>query len=182
MNGNGQNALSNNKNYLVGARIDIPIVGTYKMTESDIDYSETPNVGIGLAYALNRASIARQGGAVPAGVKTSNGTFDLGLKYRGFSVQAAGMITRTHGGNAQTNWGYFGQTGYFIVPKHFEVAARAGGIILPNAPNQYEYTAALNYFINGHALKIQGDYSLLQNARAQGTLDHRARLQFQVIF
>lgn len=190
MNGDGANTLNANKGLLLGGRIEVPILGQYKPVESDVDYSESPNLGLGVAYAYNQrvAALGTGGTSVPANVKASLGTLDIGYKWHGLSIQAAAMITRTHSRTVAnvTNWGYNGQVGYFLIPKHLELAARtSAGIFSGATANQHEYAGGVNYFFKGHSIKWQTDYALLRNTRgaAAGFVnDHRIRTQVQVVF
>lgn len=46
-----------------------------------------------------------------------------------------------------------------------------------------EWTVGLNYFIKGHDLKIQTDYSRLKTESTSGDIDDdRIRMQIQVVF
>lgn len=184
MNGAGANSFNLNDSPLVGARVEFPIIGKYKSSESDIDDSQTVNAGIGIAYAYNQFDKSFQSGLVAAGTKASLGTFDAGIKYRGFSFQGAGMVLRTHNGPSFTNSGWNGQIGYFFVPKKFEIALRQSGFVVDGAtPNEYAYAASLNYFILGHSIKWQTDYTFVQNANnVLNQDDHRIRSQVQLIF
>lgn len=183
MNGDGINTINRNKSYLTGLRLEVPILGAYDSAEADPGDSETPQLGVGLAYAFNKAGGATQNGTIAAGTKASAATLDVGFKYRGLSLHGAGMYGRDHGGAAVTNWGYYAQAGSFVLPRHLEVAGRASGAIFKGPTrNQYEYAVGLNYFVKGHALKLQTDYALLLNARGQGLTDHRIRTQAQVVF
>lgn len=183
MNGDGVNTINRNQSVLAGARFEVPLLGEYKASESDVDNSQEQNLGFGVAYAFNQGLGSFANGSIPADTKTSHGTFDLGYKFKGFSFQGAGMLQRTHGENELTNWGYNAQVGYFLVPKTFEVALRTDAAIFSNAiRNQYEHAVALNYFIKGHGIKLQTDYSLIMNNRAMNLNDHRVRTQMQVVF
>jgi hypothetical protein len=182
LNGTGANTLKTDKTPMTGSRFDFNILGTYERSESDVEFSETPNLGVGLAYVFKQTTEPVESGTIATGIKTSNGTLDAGFKYKGFSLQTAGMVTRTHTGPAVTNWGYNAQAGYFIMPKHFEIAGRAAGVLVEGAPDQFEYALDLNYFINGHSLKLMTEYSLLMNARGQDLNDHRIRLQAVALF
>lgn len=183
MNGDGINTINRNKNYLTGLRLEAPILGGYEYSEADVGHAEEPQLGVGLAYAYNRSASAAQNGTIAANTRASAATADIGFKFRGWSFHGAGMYGRDHGGAGVTNWGYYGQAGYFVLPKHLEVAVRSSGAIFKGVTrNQYEYSAGLNYFIKGHSLKLQTDYALLLNARGQNLNDHRFRTQMQVVF
>ncbi len=184
MNGNGQNGLNANQGLLFGTRMEFPIFGEYQSSESDTKHHEEVDTGIGIAYVFNEHDSSFSGGTVAAGTKTSHGTIDFGLKYKGFSAQLAAMILRTHEGANLTNYGYNAQLGYFFIPETFEVALRAASTIFSDAiVNEHEYAAAFNYFIKGHAIKVQNDIAYLVNHG--GTLnqdDFRVRTQVQFIF
>jgi len=51
------------------------------------------------------------------------------------------------------------QAGYFIVPKKLEAIARVGAVwdIGPGSEGSWEYAAGMNWYINGHANKLQFD-------------------------
>lgn len=183
MNGDGINQINRNQSFMAGVRFEMPILGEYKTSESDTDDSQEHNLGVGVAYAFNELGTAFVNGTVPAGAKLSLGTLDVGYKYKGFSFQGAGMVSRSHDLLKITNLGWNAQVGYFIVPKLFEVALRQSGTVFSDAiANQYENAVALNYFIKGHGIKIQTDYALLMNPRGLNLNDHRIRTQLQVIF
>jgi phosphate-selective porin OprO and OprP len=182
MNGAGQNNLDTNQSILAGVRFEFSIAGKYKRSEADVEYSETPNAGVGIAYAFQKLASSAELGTIAAGTKVSRGTIDASLKYRGFSVEADAFVTRTHTGPAITNFGYNAQVGYFIVPKHFEIAMRADGAIVKNMPDPYEYVLALSYYIDGHPIKFQTDFSYLLNVRGQGLNDERIRTQMTLVF
>ena len=48
--------------------------------------------------------------------------------------------------------------------------------------NQYEYATGLNYYVKGHVLKFQTDYTFLMNTRGLNLNDHRIRTQAQLVF
>ncbi len=183
MNGDGANTINRNQGLMIGTRLNMPILGEYQYSESDVGNSQTPNFGMGLAYVFNEGASAIQGGTIAANAKASHGTLDAGFKYRGFSAQAAAMMSRSHEGTKHTNWGYNGQVGYFVIPTHLEVIGRTNATIFTDAvANQYEHAVGLNYFVAGHGIKFQLDYSLLMNNRGLNLNDHRVRTQMNLIF
>ncbi len=187
MNGDGANSLNrNSRSMLVGGRLEVPILGTYEYSETDVGQSPDHNLGVGIGYAFNENGSASQSGTIAGFTKTQNGTLDVGYKHNGISFQGAGMITRASEVAKLTNWGYNTQLGYFLIPKTLEVATRAGGAVFSNATvNQYEYAAVLNYFpmSKGHGVKFQTDYTLLMNSGGvQNINDHRIRTAMNLIF
>ena len=83
--------------------------------------------------------------------------------------------------------GYYGQAGYFLLPKKLEVAARHSSVD-PNREKtrdlQVEVTGALSYYFEGHNLKLQGDCTNIhtQLAGKQATDDKQVRVQAQLAF
>jgi len=183
-NGAGENNLNGNQGILFGTRLEVPVAGKYDSSESDTKYSEDVNAGFGLAYVFNEHDKSFSNGTVAAGTKTSHGTLDFGLKYKGFSTQLAAMILRTHEGTNFTNFGYNAQFGYFFIPEVFEVAVRAASTFFSNAiVNQHEFAGAFNWFIKDHSIKFQTDVAYLVNdGGITDQDDFRIRNQVQFIF
>jgi phosphate-selective porin len=75
---------------------------------------------------------------------------------------------------SQDAYGLYFQTGYFLIPEHFELAARYA-FINPDNPvqvsdnQQHEGTFGVNYFVYGHRLKLQANYTLLSSESETGT-------------
>jgi len=183
MNGDGANTLHSKKAPMFGTRLEVPIIGDYKYSESDVEYSDDPSLGLGVAYLLDDRGGAFENSTIPKNIRASHGTLDLHFRSHGFFALGQGMLSRVHQGTKLTNWGYSAQVGYFLIPKHLEVAGRAGGVVFSNAiANQYEYTAELGYYFNKHNLKLQTDYSLLMNQRGPNLNDHRIRTQVTLVF
>ena len=103
------------------------------------------------------------------GDRTTNVTVDGGFRYQGFSVQAAGYYRRNNLealGEVGHAWGYYGQIGYYLTEK-LEIAGRVSGVDFQFANNPRtagdvrEYTGGVNYYLYGHHVKLQVDYSFL---------------------
>ena len=187
VNGDRANTINTNQGFMAGTRVEGSFLGKYEYSESDVNDSQEVNFGAGLSYlfhdSLNSTGAMTQSGTIPVGTKASMGTVDAGLKYKGLSIQTAAMITRTHEGADLTNWGYNAQVGYFVVPKHLELAVKQNTTVFSNATaNQHEYSGGVNYFIKGHPLKLTADYALVMNNRGLNLNDHRFRTQLQVTF
>ena len=116
--------------------------------------------------------------------------FDAAFKWRGFSAQGeyfGGKAEGQDSGGTVKSHGYYGQAGYFLLPKKLEVAARYSSV----DPNRYksqdlqiEVTGAVSYYFEGHNLKLQGDYTNIhtQLAGKQPTDDKQLRVQAQLAF
>ena len=116
--------------------------------------------------------------------------FDAAFKWRGFSATGEYFGAKAEGqgrGRSVHARGYYGQAGYFLIPKHLEVAARYSSVD-PNRDRaqdlQIEVTGAVSYYFQGHNLKIQGDYTNIhtQVAGKQATDDKQMRVQAQLAF
>lgn len=192
MNGEGANTINNNntgQHLLTGARLEVPVMGTYEYSETDVGNSEDQNLGFGLAYAFNDNVSSIQNGTIAAYTRSSHGTLDAGYKHKGLSLQGALMITRAMENTKLTNWGYNVQAGYFFVPKTLEVAVRQGGTIFSNTStkpnNQYEYAVGMNYFPwqKGHGIKFQVNYTLIDNnGGVKDQQSHRINTAMNLIF
>lgn len=116
--------------------------------------------------------------------------FDAAFKWRGFSATGeyfGGKADGQNSGRSVHSRGYYGQAGYFLLPKHLEVAARYSSVD-PNRDKsqdlQVEVTGAVSYYFQGHNLKLQGDYTNIhkQVAGKQATDDKQVRVQAQLAF
>ena len=116
--------------------------------------------------------------------------FDAAFKWRGFSAQGEFFGGKAEGrnlGRTVNARAYYGQAGYFLLPKRLEVAARYSNVD-PNRDNaedrQIEVTGAVSYYFQGHNLKVQSDYTNIhtQVAGKQATDDKQVRVQAQLAF
>jgi phosphate-selective porin OprO/OprP len=184
-NGAGANRLNANQELLYVGRAVWNPLGYYGYSEADILDSQSPN----LTFGAN--------GGYQVQDFTSTKFFlagaDVGFKYKGFSFAGEYYFRNNDPvGTAATtrDHGYYAQAGYFIIPRHFEVAARSSQVFLGGANNnRSEFMGGLNYFIFGHDLKLQADYAFLprqvnpsSNAGDSKKNDHRFRIQLQSWF
>ncbi|MBF0491829.1 MAG: hypothetical protein HQM15_03525 [Deltaproteobacteria bacterium] len=178
-NGSGNTRVNGNKDFLYTGRLVWNAMGAYGYSEGDTENLEHPS----LALAFDGGYNVRD---------TDETTFiqlgsDIGFKYKGFSLQGEYFFRNVDPlgpNNTTRDHGYYAQAGYFIIPQHFEVAARASQVILSGpSNNKAEYTLGLNYYMFGHDLKLQADYSYLPRQTAADTMhDQRFRLQLQAWF
>jgi len=116
--------------------------------------------------------------------------FDAAIKWRGFSAQGEYFGGKAEGRNLGRTVharAYYGQAGYFLLPKRLEVAARYSGVDPDRGTardRQIEVTGAVSYYFQGHNLKLQGDYTNLhtQVAGKQATDNRQVRVQAQLAF
>ena len=108
---------------------------------------------------------------------------DLAYKYGGFSLTSGyhyrniDPMELTSFGE-QDAWGYFLQSGYFLVPERFEVAGRYA-FIDPDNPvtisdnEKTEITLGLNYYLRNHSFKAGINYSLISTEKQAGDENER---------
>jgi len=186
-------------------RISVNPFGKYNLLQQgDIDYSKTPKVCFLLSSFQNtdRLSEFRSSKTIgsdgkgqtvkvdPYGIKGSGYDLATLFRYRGFSADVEYGYDRLEqereGGDTWDRFAYRFDTGYFIIPRKFEVVARYAyvervddntvekslasglGLVSVNGgtnnaveDNLREYTVGLNYYFYGHSLKIFVDYSYL---------------------
>lgn len=130
---------------------------------------------------------------------------ELAFKWQGFSFQQEfhwkRITDRVQDNNValhKTNlWGGYAQAGYFfheiieVVPEELELAFRYAHVREPNPADllderkRNEYTAAANWFFNGHNNKLTLDYSYLtlsDDLAREHPQDHRVRFQWDISF
>lgn len=143
-------------------------------TEGDIDQTEGVAFGAGAAYSYSEYAVT---GFTDA-IELHSFNADFGVKSEGLSFLVEGFLDSidTTGASSADPYGIYGQVGYFLVPKKFEVAGRFGyvdtdgatGYLSSGTDDQYEYAATLNYHWNGHNLKSQIAYTHLDDNFAGG--------------
>ncbi len=177
-------------------RVEVAILEPYGYMESTANTSEKPALSIGVAAARNEIDNARIDNAsgfqnVKVGDKTNNLTADAGFRYLGLTVQGAYYFRTKDPLEADVklestnDFGFYGQAGYQIIPKKLELAARYALVDFEYVSKTTEYTGGLNYYLSGHNLKVQIDYSLINkeiDGKTGSTNDHQVRAQTQILF
>lgn len=152
---NGRNTAANlNANQELGyvARLVYNPLGEYGYSESDVDETENPALTIGVAGEFHKeetTTIVTQDGVL-------TGAFDTGFKWKGLSAQGEFLFRNSDpsgAGAAVQDMGYTFQVGYFLVPHHFELAARASATIDNISHTQ---GAATTYVANGSTTNFGG--------------------------
>ena len=173
-------------------RLEYDLLEPYGYLESSPTPAATPQLSIGVAAAFNPVEQASRFQNVLPGDRTTNVTIDGGFRYQGFSVQAAGYYRRNNLealNEVGHDWGYYGQIGYYLTEK-LEIAGRVSGVDFQFANNPRtagdvrEYTGGVNYYLYGHHVKLQVDYSFLDGEPfVEGsTSADRLRVQTQILF
>lgn len=196
------NQLNRSNFMILGSRLVFNVLGDPGYTMSDYENADGPELSFAVASAVNKV-----GPPALSSQLISTTTIDALFKHRGFSFTGEGHYYWNKNTKAKA-FGAMAQTGYFIVPKKFEVAARFSGVIVKgDTTNGYEMGGCLNYYFYGHNLKVQLDYNYLMNGALTkgsssvpgvngpvnivkapglpgfnaGQNDHRVRLQFQFL-
>ena len=173
-------------------RLEYDILDPYGYLESSPTPALDPQLSIGIAAAFNPVDQASRFQNLMPGDRTTNVTIDGGFRYQGLSVQAAGYYRRN---NLEAlneighDWGYYGQIGYYLTDK-LELAGRVSGVDFQFANNPRtagdvrEYMGGFNYYLYGHGVKLQVDYSFLDGDPFVGksTSADRLRVQTQILF
>jgi hypothetical protein len=80
--------------------------------------------------------------------------------------------------------GFHAQAGYFLIRDRLEIAARWAGYdpsdLIPDN-DRTEVGGVVNYYLNKHSLKFQGDFRQIDDD-GRGTQNKELRLQAQVVF
>ena len=190
-NGSGANQNNVNNTFMYVGRMVYTPFGSYPYSQSALDIPDTPKLALGVAgaYLPSLEPGERKTLAGPLGntniLSVESDVYqlaaDLAFKYQNFSFEG-GYQFRSIDPDEQTPFGkenaqgFYLQGGYFVIPKKFELAARYA-FVDPDDPNQNddnkqeEYTGGLNYYMYGHDLKLQADYSFFRNETETGDQD-----------
>lgn len=190
-NGSGANQSNQDQNFMYVGRVVYTPFGSYPYSQGALDTPDSPKLAVGFAGAYlpglepgERRTLAGPLGntnIVPVNSDVYELTADLAFKYQNFSFEGGYYFRRidpekpTPFGSEDAQ-GFYLQGGYFVIPQKFELAARYSWVD-PNNPNddsnnnQTEYTGGLSYYLYGHDLKLQANYSFFRNDSANGDQD-----------
>jgi phosphate-selective porin OprO/OprP len=190
-NGSGANQNNVNQEFMYVGRVVYSPFGPVPYSQGALDTPASPKLSIGVAGAYlpglkpgERKTLAGPLGdtnILPVKSEVYELTADLAFKYQNFSLEGSYDFRNidpnktTPFGQEQAQ-GFYLQGGYFLIPKKFEVAARYAWVD-PDDPNQkdnnkqQEYTAGSSYYMYGHNLKLQANYSYFRNQSTTGYQD-----------
>jgi hypothetical protein len=192
LDGSGQENPNNQVASL--ARLELDVLKPYGYLESSPKLVDEAELSFGVAGAINPVADSSAFQNTVAGDTTYNLTVDGGYRYERLSIQSAGYMRYTYGGlqsAASHDWGAYAQTGFYLVPEKFEAALRYSRVNFGNqvntattAGNSKEYTVGLNNYFHGHNLKLQSDFSWIDQSQFQSgsTLNKQFRIQAQILF
>ena len=185
-NGSRQNAPNDDGTYMTTARIAVSPWGPIAFREADLDDSPRPKLSIAVDGAYNPRRIVPPDG-VSGGSSTtlrhiSQGAFETTLRYRGLSLTSEAHARRQENdaGVVRVDEGAFFQAGFFVVPRHVQIAARRAllrGDLLPSDAVA-ETTFGASYYLRGHRLKLQTDGSVLETRSGKSGWRARVQLEF----
>lgn len=182
-NGEGLNNLNQNNEFRYAGRLMANIMGKHGYEYSDVKMSDEPQLAVGVAGMYNDTPTA---GAGTPDKQVTSFTADAGFRNMGWSGHASfyWQSTEPAVGASADDTGWLAQAGYMVLPKELEIVGRVGQVMPDAGGDMAEYTGGFNYYVDGHRVKLQFDYSVLttENGIAVGTdrTDHRARAQVQV--
>lgn len=120
---------------------------------------------------------------------------DTAFKWQGLSAQGEYLYGKADSQQTSKKLiakGFYGQVGYFVIPKKVEVAYRYSYLDPNNdVSNDHwiENTAGVSWYINKHFLKLQTDFTnvhkqaaIASTKGANATDDKQIRLQAQIMF
>jgi len=186
-NGEGLNTTNSNNEFRYAGRVVYNVAGHHGTEFSDTKQSEEPNMAIAVGGMFNDTQDIPSGATAPIGEKkVGSFTGDVAAKYRGLGFHTGFLYQHINPdtGASVDDKGWLAQIGYFVIPKHLEVAGRVAQLYAESTKDKGEYTFGLNYFIHsGHQMKFQFDYSALTEdngvSATDNRLDHRVRAQLQ---
>ena len=207
LNGNGPNTTNKNRSFFLGSRLEYSVMGNAASFQGDLNYSDNPNLSFALAggydYGNSDETEDFDGftaqGISPHDSKLIRGGGDAGFSWKGFSLITEEQFVYNPLFK-RFDYGYMAQSGYFIIPKKFEVAGRYGAVVpgfpIPalaktgitagagaNAVPIYELLGGVNYYFQGHRMKLQTDYTYLMNRDGFSHInDQIIRAQLTMIF
>jgi phosphate-selective porin OprO/OprP len=190
-NGSGANQNNQDQNFMYVGRMVYTPFGSFPYSEGALETPAAPKLAFGAAGAYlpglepgERKTLAGPLGntnIVPVNSDVYELTADLAFKYLNFFFQG-GYYFRNIDPEKPTPYGsenaqgFYLQGGYFLIPKKFELAGRYSWVN-PDNPNQtddneqQEYTGGFSYYIDGHNLKLQANYSFFENETTTGDQD-----------
>lgn len=210
LNGAGAGLPNDNLDLAYALRLVASPFGPLPASEGDIDGHRRPLLAVGLSGYYNlvptdvqarnadpMAPIDLDGDGRIDNVAVWQGGAELRALWRGASLQAEWFGRLEDPGIAAASrryWGGYVQASYFLWPHRLQIAARAGRADIPlygataeehalRGTREDEQGGAINFYLRGHRIKLQADYTHLTSPDAQtAPTAHRARVAAQIGF
>lgn len=202
--GEGRNiTVANIGGYDYSARIEYLPFGSFTKKGdyfgSDLRREEKPKLSLGVTYDLNEGASRERGqlgkfllDSVGNYMMTDLSTFfaDLMFKYKGLSIaaeyadkEASDQVISDNGRKFVTGTGFVIQSGY-LFQNNFEIAMRYTELrtddeIYSGLKDTNEYTFGISKYIDGHRLKFQTDFTLI-DIEQNDSNQMRIRFQFEL--
>ena len=140
-------------------------------------------------FTAGQAAALNKSGAAAAWRSNEHVYFDMfgadaAFKWRGFSLQSEYFLALANGEvdhKEQIGQGFYVQSGYFVIPKTLELAARYAYMDPNRSLNNdhwTETTGAISWYINEHNLKLQADFTNIHRQRLLATTGTRTTSPF----
>jgi hypothetical protein len=184
VNGSNFDRVNLNKAFRIGACLTYNFLGRPGLGVADVNYSEKPQLAWTVSGAYERPDYTM---GAPVNINKNDDAFraqtNMVFRYRGFAIVPEFIVFYDKDQHFR-HYAAAAQTGYFIVPKKFEVDAEAEYLRYAGPQNdRYVFSGGFNYYFFGHPLKLQADYSYLINKMPGGDQKvHRARVGIQAGF
>jgi phosphate-selective porin OprO/OprP len=202
-NGDGRNRFVGDTGLLYVARLDVRPLGPFDdlNAQADLDREGAPRLDVGAAVARNVGTVRERsttGDTLAVPFTYDHGAVDLVFKARGVSLHAEGIARRatqargsaevdgvTQAAVSGSAWGASVQGGY-VFPGGWEPVARCATVqpipgMDTSVESEIELRGGLNWYVQGHDLKLQLDVARLGGDAHPGG-DVEGRLQAQVFF
>jgi phosphate-selective porin OprO/OprP len=210
--GAGQSVFRTTNDNAFAARVVVNPFGEMKLSEADLDNTEKPLLSVGANYYRNtmngdttgiteKNNVNLAGGWVSNGIKSkgvvANDKIDIdtvgvdaAFKWLGASFQGEYFTGFAKGQNGPAEkqlraHGFYAQAGYFVLPKHLELAMRYAWMDpdRDKANNlKSEVQGAISYYFNKHNLKLQADVTDTHDQAKASSDDMTYRVQAQILF
>jgi phosphate-selective porin len=179
-NGDGENSGNVNGDLAEVARLVWTPFGAYPLAESALDFPENPTLAVG-AGVLNLATNDEDEPTEEA----LRFNVEAAFKLQGFSAQAEFFTEELEEGEDDelTTNAWYAQAGY-LLESGYELAGRYG-MVSPDVPggilDETEMALAASRYFEGHNLKIQADYTVIDREVADQS-DGQLRVQLQLMY
>lgn len=212
-NGNGPNTRNPDNRHMVVARLDLHPLGEYRQDEAGWT-SDRPLVNLGGSFAREKLGPGDVSGgfnrdndvldvALELDKLTDTAftaaygshlswllwTANLNASWHGaaFAAEYYNLNADPERGNDWTSDGYYVQTGYQVISRRLELAARYSRVESKdvNASARFdksEFQFGVNYYIAGHDLKLQADITKVRDDLKADVDDTIGRLQAQFFY
>lgn len=193
VNGNGFQSTNTNNELSWGARGQFNILEAVPYKETDFAWSETPKLSVGFGSVLEDEDAQDENNKSVTRKWSWTSSADAAFHYAGFSLNTALYfrnikLTATTTEDVNNNKklrdvGYYGNVGYFVIPKKLELML-TGAQIFREGPdnNANEFGGGVNWYIRDNKIKCQLDYTNVLDYDDIPGLDNATYHKFRLMF